>query len=127
MLTFLCALIASSTWVIFASKFGWPVSTTHSIVGAVCGAGIAGLLPLNIVFGFNSVVWGWNGMGKIIASWFISPILAGIVASGVFLFTRTIVLNNKESLSRGLKVIPFYFTSTFAILIFFLINKVFIT
>jgi phosphate/sulfate permease len=54
-----------------ASMRGWPVSTTHSIIGAVCGVGVAAL-------GFDAVKW--DKMGEIVASWFISPVLGGIVA-----------------------------------------------
>ncbi|KAJ3213703.1 Na+/Pi symporter [Clydaea vesicula] len=103
MLGFLCALVSSSAWVIFATYCGWPVSTTHSIIGAVAGVGIA-------AFGFNAVsfAWGTGGLSEIIASWFISPVVAGVVATLIFLFTKYVVLIHKNSLRRGLMVIPVY-------------------
>lgn len=52
----MCAMIGSSFWVLFATKLGMPVSTTHAILGAVMGMGIA-------CFGFDSVDWGWSGVG----------------------------------------------------------------
>ena len=52
MLGFVCALVGSSFWVLFASRHGWPVSTTHSIVGAIIGVGIA-------AFGSGVVDWTW--------------------------------------------------------------------
>lgn len=70
MLGMVCALVGSSTWVLFASSRGWPVSTTHAIVGAITGIGIAG-------FGASAVQW--VEIGKIVASWLVSPLCAGLV------------------------------------------------
>ncbi len=71
------ALLAAGLWLNVATKFKAPVSTTHSIVGGVMGAGIA-------AGGFAIVSWGT--MGKIAASWVISPVLGGIIAA-IFLFS----------------------------------------
>ncbi|TPX71845.1 hypothetical protein SpCBS45565_g00849 [Spizellomyces sp. 'palustris'] len=116
MLGFVCALAGSATWVLTASRFGWPVSTTHSIVGAICGVGIAG-------FGGNAVIWGWEGMGKIIASWFISPIVAGTVASIIFLITKFGIMRSPNSLNRGLNSIPIYFGITITICVLYVVLK----
>jgi PiT family inorganic phosphate transporter len=72
----MAALLAAALWLNFATMMRAPVSTTHSIVGAVMGAGIAAA-------GFNIVDWGT--MGSIAASWVISPVLGGIIAA-LFLF-----------------------------------------
>ena len=72
----MAALLAAALWLNFATAMKAPVSTTHSIVGGVMGAGIAAA-------GFGIV--SWATMGKIVASWIISPILGGIIAA-VFLF-----------------------------------------
>jgi phosphate/sulfate permease len=61
MLTMVCALLGSAIWTIVASKKGWPVSTTHSIVGGIIGAATA-------VYGIQTVDWKWTGFGKIAAS-----------------------------------------------------------
>jgi phosphate/sulfate permease len=116
MLAMVCALIGSSSWTIFASFLGWPVSTTHSIVGAIIGSGIA-------VFGFRVVDWSYKGFGKIIASWFISPVAAGIVAAIIFLFTKFLVLERQNSFERGLQIIPLYFGLTAMINVFFIFYK----
>jgi phosphate/sulfate permease len=116
MLTMVCALIGSSIWTIVASKFGWPVSTTHSIVGGIIGAAIA-------VFGKDSVDWTWNGFGKIVASWFISPALSGIAAAIIYLSTKFLVLDRENSFERGLLIIPFYFGLTAIINVFFIVYK----
>jgi len=72
----MAALLAAALWLNFATMMKAPVSTTHSIVGGVMGAGIASA-------GFGIVAWGT--MGKIAASWVISPVLGGIIAAS-FLF-----------------------------------------
>jgi sodium-dependent phosphate transporter len=55
----MCAMIGSSFWVLGATRMSMPVSTTHAIVGAVMGMGIA-------CFGFGSVDWGWDGVGMVL-------------------------------------------------------------
>ena len=54
MVGFMCALISSSSFIMFATYMGWPVSTTHSIIGALIGVGIS-------AYGFETVNWGWSG------------------------------------------------------------------
>ncbi|KAF8931575.1 phosphate-repressible phosphate permease [Dissophora ornata] len=114
MLAMVCALVGSSTWVLFASSRGLPVSTTHAIVGAITGAGIAG-------FGFNAVKWA--GVGTIVLSWVISPLIAGLVTAAIFLVTRFLILKHQDSLKRGLTAIPFYFAITIFINVFYIIFK----
>ncbi|KAG0308243.1 Na+/Pi symporter [Linnemannia gamsii] len=114
MLTMVCALIGSSTWVLFASSRGWPVSTTHAIVGAICGAGIS-------AFGADGVQW--SGIGKIVLSWVISPVAAGFVCSIFFLFTKHVVLKHADSFRRGLIAIPAYFGFAIMVNVFYIIFK----
>lgn len=95
MLTMACALIGSACWLTFATSIGMPVSTTHSIIGGTIGAGIA-------AGGSAGVVWGWSGVSQIIASWFIAPVLAGVIAAIVFLLSKYCVLELK-SLERSIK------------------------
>jgi PiT family inorganic phosphate transporter len=84
----MAALLAAALWLNFATMMKAPVSTTHSIVGGVMGAGIAAA-------GFSIVAWGT--MGKIAASWIISPVLGGIIAA-IFLFSikKTIVFKEDK-------------------------------
>ncbi|KAF7732327.1 Na+/Pi symporter [Apophysomyces ossiformis] len=116
MLAMMCALVGSASWVIFASKQGWPVSTTHSIVGAVIGVGIA-------AFGGNSINWAWSGVAQIIASWFISPVIAGVVAAIIYLATKYAVLRRTDSVKWGLRAVPVYFFITATIEAFYIIYK----
>ncbi|KAI8373600.1 solute carrier family 20 [Choanephora cucurbitarum] len=116
MLCMTCAIIGSSTWVLFATKNGWPVSTTHSIVGAVLGVGIA-------AFGGGSINWGWSGVGQIICSWFLSPIFAGIVSAIIYSITKYGILRQRDSIKWAIRIIPAYFFFTTAIEAFYLIYK----
>ncbi|KAK9701860.1 hypothetical protein K7432_011531 [Basidiobolus ranarum] len=116
MLAMVCAVVGSSLWVIFATRNGWPVSTTHSIVGAIIGVGIS-------AFGVDSVDWSYNGVAKIVTSWFISPVAAGIIASIIYLVTKFLVLAKPNSFERGLRAIPFYFGMTIFICLIYLFYK----
>ncbi|KAJ2644623.1 hypothetical protein GGF44_000521 [Coemansia sp. RSA 1694] len=116
MLGMLCALVGSASWVIFASKKGIPVSTTHSIVGAIMGVGIA-------AFGGGAIQWGYSGVAKIVTSWFVSPVAAGVVTSIIYLPTRYFILEHPNSLERGIKAIPIYFFFTSLIGAFYIIYK----
>ena len=80
----LSALLAAAIWLMVASFRGWPVSTTHSIVGAIVGFAIVGI-------GFESVKWA--AIGTIVASWVVSPILGGIISLLLMLSIRYLILN----------------------------------
>ncbi len=79
-----CCLLAAAIWLNIATYVGWPVSTTHSIVGAVVGFGLVG-------GGFNAVNWGV--MGKIAASWVVSPLMGGLLGYFGFVFIKRRILN----------------------------------
>jgi len=112
----LCASIGSASFVLFATRQGWPISTTHSIVGAVMGIGL-------VSFGIDGVDWGFSGMGGIVASWFISPVLAGLLAVIAWKFTENLVLKQPHSFEVALKYIPFYFAITVTFIAFFMFYK----
>ncbi|KAG0377600.1 hypothetical protein BGX24_005790 [Mortierella sp. AD032] len=114
MLTMVCALIGSSTWVLFATSRGWPVSTTHAIVGAICGAGIS-------AFGSDGIQW--SGITKIVLSWVVSPVCAGIVCALIFGATQLLVLRHENSFQRGLIAIPAYFGIALTVNVFYIIFK----
>ncbi|KAK3829556.1 MAG: phosphate-repressible phosphate permease [Linnemannia elongata] len=114
MLGMVCSLVGSFTWVLFASSRGWPVSTTHAIVGTITGIGLAG-------FGGSAVHW--VEIGKIVSSWLISPLCAGLITAFIFLVTIFLILRHEDSLKRGLTAIPFYFAITIFINVFYIIFK----
>jgi len=91
------ALLAAAIWLNLATWLKAPVSTTHSIVGGVMGAGIAAA-------GFAIVSWGT--MGKIAASWIISPMLGGLIAAGFLYVIKSQILYQKERLQAANRVVP---------------------
>ena len=91
------ALLAAALWLNLATWFKAPVSTTHSIVGGVLGGGIA-------AGGFSIVSWGT--MGKIAASWVISPLLGGVIAAIFLYIIKSQVLYQKDRLRASKKVVP---------------------
>ncbi|CEP13932.1 hypothetical protein [Parasitella parasitica] len=120
MLAMFAALIGSAFWVLTASRFGWPVSTTHSIVGAIIGTGIA-------AFGVDSIDWGFSGtfsgIAQIITSWFLSPVAAGVIAAIIYMITKYAILRQTESFKWGIRLVPVYFFFTAAIEAFYIIYK----
>lgn len=93
----LAALIASSIWLNLATYFGWPVSTTHSIVGAVVGFGL-------IQGGLGAIYW--NKIGEIAISWIISPLMGGILAFIVFKVIEVTILEKKNPVKSAKKATP---------------------
>ncbi len=93
----LSALLAAALWINLATIFSAPVSTTHSIVGGVLGAGIAAA-------GVGLV--NWFTMGKIAASWVISPVFGAIVSAGLLYFIKTRVLNVEDRITAAKKWVP---------------------
>ncbi|MCK5110378.1 MAG: inorganic phosphate transporter [Arcobacteraceae bacterium] len=91
------ALLSAALWLNFATSIGAPVSTTHSIVGGVMGAGIAAA-------GFEIVAWGT--MGKIAASWIISPLLGGIVAAGFLYYIKRNIIFKDDMIENAKKFVP---------------------
>jgi PiT family inorganic phosphate transporter len=91
------ALLAAALWLTFATILKAPVSTTHSIVGGVMGAGIA-------AGGFAVVSWGT--MGKIAMSWVISPVLGGLIAAGFLYIIKSKIVFSDNKLEAAKKVVP---------------------
>lgn len=82
-----------------ASSKGWPVSTTHSIIGALVGFGIVGI-------GTSSVQWGQ--IGSIVASWIVSPLVGGLLAFGLMHSVRALILNKEDPFEAARKWGPYY-------------------
>ncbi|MEA2049414.1 MAG: inorganic phosphate transporter [Campylobacterota bacterium] len=95
----MAALLAAAIWLNFATYFKAPVSTTHSIVGGVMGAGIAAA-------GFSIVAWGT--MAKIAASWIISPVLGGVIAA-IFLYSiKKTMVYKEDKVTSAVKWVPIF-------------------
>lgn len=95
----LSALLAAALWVSFATWKSLPVSTTHSIVGAMIGFGI-------MAGGFSVIKWG--KLGAVVMSWIISPVFSLIIAYCMFKIIIKVVLSKKESFEQALKLSPFF-------------------
>lgn len=95
----LSALLAAAIWLMIASARGWPVSTTHSIVGAIVGFGAVGL-------GVDAVEWG--RVGTIASSWIVSPLLAGTIGFILFKSVHHLIFENKDPFSAAKRYVPGY-------------------
>lgn len=91
-------LLSAAFWLHFATWFGMPVSTTHSIVGGVAGFGIAAA-------GWQAVSW-WK-MGGIVSSWFISPVAGGILSFITFIYISKAILGSDKPARAAIRYIPF--------------------
>lgn len=97
------ALLAAGSWLLIASMKGWPVSTTHSIVGAVIGFAAVGV-SMDAVH--------WEGVRPIVASWVISPVLSGIVAFGLFISVQKLIIDTDQPFQNAKRFVPLYMFAT---------------
>ena len=88
----LAALLAAGIWLMFASTRGWPVSTTHTIVGAIVGFASVGI-------GIDAVNWG--KIGSIVASWLVSPLIGGAIALLLMISIRKLILNTEKPFEKA--------------------------
>jgi PiT family inorganic phosphate transporter len=95
----LAALLAAGTWLLIASRNGWPVSTTHSIVGAIVGFAAVGI-------GVDAVQWG--KVGTIVMSWVASPLTAGFIAYLIYQTVQRLILSHEDPLDRAKRYVPVY-------------------
>ena len=103
----LAALLAAGTWLLIASRNGWPVSTTHSIVGAIVGFAAVGI-------GVDAVKWA--KVGTIVMSWVVSPITAGFIAYVIYRSVQKLILSREDPLERAKRYVPVYiFLAAFTI------------
>lgn len=93
----MAALLSSALWVNLATWIGAPVSTTHSVVGGVMGAGIAAA-------GFSAV--NWVSMSKIAASWVISPLLGGLIAAAFLALIKAKIIYQEDKIAAARKWVP---------------------
>lgn len=109
-----CAMLAAAVWLNAASWLGMPVSTTHSIVGAIIGFGI-------LVAGVGHIHWG--KLGQIVASWFISPVAGGVLSFFIFKLISRYILSVDRPAAAARKGVPVCVFFTFSILILATIYK----
>jgi PiT family inorganic phosphate transporter len=103
----LAALLAAGVWLVIASRFGWPVSTTHSIVGAIVGFAAVGVGPDAV---------DWSRVMVIVFGWVLSPIVAGALSYLIFTSVRKFILERSDSLAAARRFVPLYmFLAAFTI------------
>tara|TARA_B110000196_G_scaffold190070_1_gene162798 strand:- start:457 stop:1446 length:990 start_codon:yes stop_codon:yes gene_type:complete len=95
----MASLLAAGTWLLIASFNGWPVSTTHSIVGAIVGFAAVGI-------SIDSV--SWSKVGSIVSSWVVSPLVAGTFSFLIFRSVQTLILNTNNPFDNAKKYVPGY-------------------
>ncbi|QDU32447.1 Sulfate permease CysP [Poriferisphaera corsica] len=109
----IASLLAAGVWLQLASYFGWPVSTTHSIVGAVVGFGCVALGPTAINWGITD----FSGVTAIASSWIISPVLAAAVSYLLFRIILKLIFFQPNPVKAAKKVAPFLVFITMFVMI----------
>jgi len=95
----LASLAAAGSWLLIASRLGWPVSTTHSIVGAIVGFAVVGI-------GVDAVHWG--KIGEIVVSWIVTPMIAGFAAYLIYSSVQWLIIGRENPLERARRYVPVY-------------------
>ena len=95
----LASLLAAGIWLLVASHYGLPVSTTHSIIGAIVGFAA-------VIIGIEAVKW--EKVGSIVLSWVVSPVIAGTLAHFLFKSVQILILNSRDPLRNAKRYVPFY-------------------
>jgi len=93
------ALFAAATWLLIASALGWPVSTTHSIVGAIVGFAAMGVSADAVV---------WSKVGGIVGSWVITPLISGVIAFLIFNSAQKLIFDTDKPLQQAKRWVPLY-------------------
>ncbi len=97
------ALLAAGSWLLIASTRGWPVSTTHTIVGAVVGFAAVGI---------STDAVNWSGLAPIVGSWVVSPVLSGIVAFALFMSVQKLIIDTEDPFRSAKRYVPLYMFAT---------------
>ncbi len=95
----IAALLATGTWLLAATYLGWPVSTTHTIIGSLVGFGA-------VIIGVSAVQW--SQVSVIAISWVLSPLLGGIFAYLLFISVQTLIFNTTDPFRNAKRYVPFY-------------------
>jgi PiT family inorganic phosphate transporter len=93
----MAALMAAALWINLATWLNAPVSTTHSIVGAVIGAGVGALGPGPV---------NWRVLAEITSSWMTSPLIAGVIAAGMLYLVKTLIIYREDKITSAKRWVP---------------------
>ena len=108
------ALLAAGTWLLLASYMGWPVSTTHSIIGAIIGFAC-------VAVGTEAV--DWNSVQGIVGSWLITPLISGIFAYMIFISAQRLIFDTDKPLMNAKRFVPVYMFITTMVIALVTIKK----
>ena len=103
---FIASMLAAALWITLATRYGLPVSTTHSIVGGIVGIGIF----------IDPSLIDYTKVGQIVISWIVSPLLGGILAYGTFYVIKTAILDTEDPIERSRWMAPILAFPTFFVL-----------
>ncbi|MCL1083453.1 inorganic phosphate transporter [Shewanella psychromarinicola] len=95
----IASLLAAGIWLVVASALGWPVSTTHSIIGAIVGFAAVGV---------NADAVEWGKVGGIIGSWVVTPAISGFIAYIIFQSVQKLIFDTDDPLGNAKRYVPFY-------------------
>ncbi|ALU44077.1 inorganic phosphate transporter [Pseudoalteromonas rubra] len=93
------ALFAAGTWLLLASMLGWPVSTTHSIIGAIIGFAL-------VAVGSEAIQWG--KVAGIVGSWIVTPAISGFIAYLIFMSAQKLIFDTDKPLENAKRYVPVY-------------------
>lgn len=110
----LAALLASGIWLLIASSKGWPVSTTHTIVGAIVGFAAVGISMEAVK---------WTQVATIVMSWVVSPLLAGAISFAVFNSIQILIINTPEPFQNAKKYGPVYIFAVSFVIVMLTLTK----
>ncbi|HJM17652.1 MAG TPA: inorganic phosphate transporter [Candidatus Poseidoniia archaeon] len=103
---FIASMLAAALWITYATRYGLPVSTTHSIVGGIIGIGLF----------IDPSMIDYAKVGQIVISWIASPLLGGILAYSTFYIIKTMILDAQEPIDRSRWMAPVLALPTFFVL-----------
>ncbi|RZD35129.1 MAG: phosphate permease [Methanobacteriota archaeon] len=103
---FIASMLAAALWITLATRYGLPVSTTHSIVGGIVGIGI--FIDPDLI--------DYSKVGQIVISWIASPLLGGILAYSTFYIIKTMILDTEDPIARSRWMAPILALPTFFVL-----------
>ena len=114
MLGMMCVVLGVAMWLILATIYSLPVSTTHSCIGGMVGMAVVSL-------GWNAVKW--VEVLKVVISWVVTPVLSGLISTLVFWVVRKFILRSKEPLKRSFQSYPIIVAVTIALNLFLVLYK----
>ncbi|PRW32920.1 phosphate transporter [Chlorella sorokiniana] len=120
----LCAMMATGIWLLIATFWELPVSTTHSIVGAIIGMTMVSAGPDAVIWSSSKDTFPYiGGVASLCLSWVFSPVLGALLAAFLFFWLRLLVLRHENAYQRAFYVLPVFVGATFFMITIFIIKE----